>query len=128
VTIDTQDCSSIDNGEACQQVLSISTEDSLLPFPDCDNDLIYDLDLTMNCIQFAESGTALDLNCDVDILGGCTFHVSTDFCPELTIEADNIGAELKSYREVTTTSVDGTMTYMTEEDKAQAAFAYLNLD
>mmetsp|Transcript_22377 Transcript_22377/g.29012 ORF Transcript_22377/g.29012 Transcript_22377/m.29012 type:complete len:1105 (-) Transcript_22377:185-3499(-) len=126
VTINTQDCSLSGEGDACEQVVTISTTDgSGFPFPDCDDELTYALDLTMNCIEL-DDGTVEGLNCDVDIPGGCTFSVSTDFCPALTITAENVGAQLKTYSDVATVDINGATIYMTEDDKEQSAFAYLN--
>jgi len=122
---DTEDCTSISDAQACEQVLTIHTNDgSGFEFPHCSYDLIYELELTMYCIQDSSyaSGTTSDLNCDVAIMGGCTFHVSTDFCADLSITADNVGAELKSYGDVELVDVD----IYDITGGEQGAFAYLN--
>mmetsp|Transcript_27525 Transcript_27525/g.35535 ORF Transcript_27525/g.35535 Transcript_27525/m.35535 type:complete len:587 (+) Transcript_27525:150-1910(+) len=115
MTIGDETCENHEDGMACEQLLTIQTGEDSFGFPDCDTDLNFQIDLTMECSD-------PQFECDVPIEGGCTFHVSTDFCPDLSIEAQNVGAELLSFR---TVQNDGNFPYTLESDE-QSAFAYLN--
>jgi len=120
LSIGAETCTGHSDGDACEQVLTIETGEGGgdgFPFPECTDDLIFELQLTMFCSDPL-------FVCDVPIIGGCSFHVSTSFCPELVLDADNVGAELNTYGQI---EVDDNGYYFTStETGTQTAFAYLN--
>jgi len=90
LTIGDATCSGVESGQPCEQTLTISTgEGGGFPFPNCADELEFEVQVIMLCFD--------DLFDCEPIPGGCTFHISTSFCGDLTVTADNVYGLLLTY-------------------------------